>query len=285
MKMKLFRVKMCRSIGDFIRLYPNFKGKHTLTKILLERFCRKPGINTIIQLKHFPFVRLSCDLIDHIPWQIFVYGSYIKERNVEEALLEEAKNCKIIFDIGANIGYYTCQFAKIIEGDGNVFAFEPLSYQWQKLNENIKLNNLNNVIPDKKIVSNNTERQRVYYTDEKNSGKSSIGIHSDHYEDVDSTTIDLIVEAHEINSIDLVKIDVEGHEFNVLKGAKESLRNGIIKTFFVELDDEHLQNQNSSSKEVCEYLERYGYKPYHLDGNEARSFEELNKTNLIKFKK
>ena len=82
---------------------------------------------------------------------------------------------------------------------------------------------------------------------------------------------------HNIEQIDLLKIDVEGHELRVLKGAKASLANGTIHTVIFEYGSSFVDAQ-ASLKEVYDLLAKDGFKLYRLWNFgkwQVKSFEQL----------
>ena len=147
-------------------------------------------------------------------------------------MMRFARTSKVIFDIGANIGYYSIQFGRILE-NGTVYSFEPMSYQFGVLKRNILLNGLGNVIANKTIISDTPKAiKRIYFSGMSNTGSSSLEIGASDYEDVICTTVDDYCEVNNIGIIDLIKIDVEGHELCVLTGMEKMLNKGRVRSLF-----------------------------------------------------
>lgn len=143
-----------------------------------------------------------------------------------------AKADDVIVDIGANIGYYTLLSSKIVGSNGKVYAFEPDPLNYKVLTENIKLNELTNVVFEQKAVSDKNGQIELYLN------KSDIGAHTIYKSKkagksvtVESITLDEYFKGREY-PIDIVKMDVEGAEMAVLLGMKTILeKNRNIKIF------------------------------------------------------
>jgi FkbM family methyltransferase len=81
---------------------------------------------------------------------------------------------------------------------------------------------------------------------------------------VKSETLDTYCEKNNINKIQFIKIDVEGAEYLIFKGAKELLKNKKIKCGIFEIG-QTLTDANTSENEICSYLKSYGYETYRLN--------------------
>ncbi|HSY76221.1 MAG TPA: FkbM family methyltransferase, partial [Bacteroidia bacterium] len=79
------------------------------------------------------------------------------------------------------------------------------------------------------------------------------------YELVDIVKLDDFVKDKQIPKIDLIKIDTEGFEINVLKGAEETLKKNM-PILFIEVDNDHLMAQHSSAKDLITYIKSLGYE-------------------------
>jgi hypothetical protein len=75
---------------------------------------------------------------------------------------EKIKKGDVVLDIGANIGYYTLIFAKLVGEEGKVFAFEPEPTNFSLLEKNVEINGYKNVVLIQKAVSNETGKIRLY---------------------------------------------------------------------------------------------------------------------------
>lgn len=133
--------------------------------------------------------------------------------------------CKTVFDVGASIGDWA-EMALAINPDLNIHAFEPGSKPYQKILEK-KLP----ITANKFGLSHTVETGTLYYGTV--GGSNSLYPSIDHAADqstetIDMTTIDDYCQQNNIQQIDFMKIDVEGNELAVLKGANKMLASGKI---------------------------------------------------------
>lgn len=145
----------------------------------------------------------------------------------------EIKPGDIVIDVGANIGYYTLIFAKLVGKTGKVIAFEPEPKNFQLLKKNIAINELTNVIIEQKIVSDKNEKIKLFLADSGIVGHRINPIkNTTNFIEVDSVTLDNYLQINNLNKkINFLKIDVEGAEMQVLEGAKCILENHDLKIF------------------------------------------------------
>ena len=219
---------------------------------------------------------------DHIQKHILWYGYYEKTY----ILLWEKliKNDSIVFDIGANIGYYTIVAANKAK-KGRVYAFEPVSSNFHSLRQNITLNNLQNVITNQNGISNIPGIYEYYVSSTDNSGMSGMQPaenFSGHVEKVQTITIDEYVIEHSISSVDFIKIDIEGNELNSLKGMKNTLTK-FKPVLFIEILNEHLVNYHITADDVYEYLNDLGYESYFAQEGKLQKMQQSKEGDVIIF--
>jgi FkbM family methyltransferase len=125
-----------------------------------------------------------------------------------------------VFDIGANIGAHTIRFSTLVGPRGRVFAFEPMDYAFNKLTRNLSLNETQNTRAFKLALSDeNAVARRVNYR----SSWSTTGERLAETSSVDFRRLDDWCVEHDITRVDLIKLDVDGHEWQVLKGGLSSI--------------------------------------------------------------
>jgi len=154
-------------------------------------------------------------------------GTY--ESELQECITNYVKPGWTIYDVGANIGYISLVFAKIIGERGKVFAFEALPENITRLKENIALNNKEDVVIliDKAVID--SERFAKFFIGPSNAmGKveGSVGkkIFTDDQIVVKGISLDEFLRKNEEHPPDLIKIDIEGGEVLALKGMKSILQ-------------------------------------------------------------
>lgn len=150
----------------------------------------------------------------------YVLGA--SEPNVQKVLQSLVGADDILYDVGANVGFFTLLGAKLVNGTGRVYAFEPIEANVRALRRNVELNRLVNVEVETLAVSDVVTTLRMSPGHDQATGH--LAEEGDDLITVQSTAIDAFVSSgHRPPSF--VKIDVEGAEDLVLMGAQDTLRN------------------------------------------------------------
>ncbi len=196
----------------------------------------------------------------------------------------EIKSGDIVIDVGANIGYYTLIFAKLVGNTGKVIAFEPEPKNFELLKKNIAVNKLSNVILEQKIVSDNNKRTKLFLA---NSG--IVGHHinttknNQNFIEVDSITLDDYLDKNNLtNKINFLKIDVEGAEMKVLEGAKTILQNQNLK-IFTEFNRLVIKKLGMDPRQILSLLTNNGFKLF-LPNYKLNNISETNVDELLSSK-
>ena len=166
-----------------------------------------------------------------------------------------------IIDAGANIGFLSLYFAKECT-NGFVYSFEPDSESFDFLQKSVNQNGFKNIKLFKtalgaeastaelfKVYANNPGANRILAQKPDKETKSEI---------VEVATLDSFYQKQIFKKIDLIKIDVEGFELFVLRGAKQ-LVDKWKPILFIELADINLKQQNCTAVEVIDLVEELGY--------------------------
>lgn len=173
-----------------------------------------------------------------------------------------------IFDIGAHVGDTTLLFSKLVGESGIVHAFEPTREAFLSLRELCSAGARRNIILNNVCVSDVTGFVDFNVYDEDHRSWSSManrplpryGIEVDAPERrrVPSITIDQYCDERSIRRCDLMKIDVEGAELQVLRGATEMLRSRHIERCVFEFGQTTFDMGNDP-KEISSFLAQHGY--------------------------
>lgn len=128
----------------------------------------------------------------------------------------------VVFDVGANFGYYSISLATALQGDGRVFAFEPSKTTFSRLRTNIALNHLESIISP--IPCGLSDRPGLAYLAqvEGNSGAAAVSAHATG-DAIELDTLDHFCRGNKVDRVDVVKVDVEGNELRVIEGGKAML--------------------------------------------------------------
>jgi FkbM family methyltransferase len=188
-----------------------------------------------------------------------------------------------VVDIGAHIGRYTITSSKQVGNTGKVVAIEADPDNFQLLKRNITLNKLTNVVPLNYAVF--SERTKIKLYEQSASAKyNSIMLtraaKTKNYVEVNADTLDSILKLNGVNRVNWIKIDVEGAEFEVLKGSTKILSGENI-SLLIEIhnieDPRHYDN-------VVDLLKHDNYEitfeqRYEGSGESHVIFRKKNKDN------
>ena len=166
-------------------------------------------------------VEVFCN--DQIGTHIEKYGLYEKDKLTVLMDILTGMDKAVVLDIGANIGNHTLAFATCAS---QVHAFEPVPETFRILQRNITRNHLPNVQAWNLALSDRQEKISIYLGKPGNMGMSSMEQKESSGAQVEITSVagDGFLEKHDINRVDFMKIDVEGHEYFVILGLMETIR-------------------------------------------------------------
>lgn len=197
----------------------------------------------------------------------------MSEPNEMLFMLHFLNESDVFFDIGANAGSYSLLAAGISKS--NVYSFEPVLQTRQKLVENLTLNSL----PTKFVQSCALGARQ---------GKVQLTESLDAINHVVRASEELAVDSVELQTLDsyaivagvsLVKIDVEGYEMEILRGATSFLEKPALKALIVETNGE-TKHYGSQDSEIEIFLSHFGFSAYDYDPT-ARKLTLLKAANTI----
>ncbi len=161
------------------------------------------------------------------------------EKNEQIFYIRYLQEGMIAFDVGANIGELSLLFSRFVGSSGQVHAFEASRSTFDKLSTVCKIANYPQIVLNHLAVADQEKILKLNVYSEEYSGWNSladrplenygISIKPIDTEDVQSITLDHYCETNQIEFIDLLKIDVEGAEYQVMLGAKSLFKNKRVK--------------------------------------------------------
>jgi FkbM family methyltransferase len=191
---------------------------------------------------------------DYIAHHINLNGIYeIKELETLFGWISKYKNVfnGTAIDIGANIGNHSLYFSDFFE---KVLSFEPASRTYRILSLNSELAEN---ITCFNIGISNSNREALLHIDQDNIGGSYISTApSTHTQNIKLQTLDSTVDISE--NIKLIKLDVEGHEYEALQGSEKTIKKNMPILLF----EQHLSDFTDGQSRVINLLRSYGYSKF-----------------------
>ena len=180
----------------------------------------------------------------------------------------------VVFDIGANLGYYTFLFSKLAGSEGRIHCFEPVPITYEKLLQNIR--SCENVRPNNVAVGAKRIKSEICY-DSHDLEKASLL--APPHETESSATVEIIpldtyIDEADLHRLDFVKCDVEGYELHALRGMEQTLRR-----FHPELSLEVTLPLNER-KALLSFLQDIGYDTFRKV-EKGFPVYELNRENRL----
>ena len=246
----------------YTRRFPISKGKARIIALLWRplSFGQYRRQTTLHQAN----IRINCDLTKFIQRQLYFYGSF--EEQQCRYWMNLASKARIIFDIGANVGLYAL-LAAARNPNANIHAFEPTPELVDALAGNIRLNGITNVTVAPVAVGKVSGKGFLHYcagSDGSNEGMNYITdqIVQDSDMPVETISLDDYCGQRQIRYVDLLKMDIEGGEFDALLGAQNLLRAQAIGCIFIELTEWVANRSGHSTSDVKRLLSEAGYRIY-----------------------
>ena len=229
--------------------------------------------NTNFKMKHYGF-----QIENEIYWRGIENGWEKVSLTIWAELCTISKS---IFDIGANTGIYSL-LAKSIAPDAKVYAFEPVERVFEKLVYNNKLNSYD-IACSNEAISDYTGEATIYDKDTEHT--YSVTVNEDNSDNketsiptiIQTIRLDEFIESNCIEQIDLIKIDVEKHEVEALRGMGKYI-SSFMPTFLIEILNDEI------AKGVEDILKEMDYEYYIIDENSGiAKVEHLRKSDYYNF--
>lgn len=204
------------------------------------------------------------------------FDSLISSELVEQQFLSSLQlQNKVVFDVGAHIGITAMFFARAVGAEGQVIAFEPNPRSCHSLRENIAINNFSNIkifevgLGDAWGMKTLVASKLSDATGTVDSGLRSEILKEKHVQFLIRTCpLDSIRLRYNLPRPDLIKIDVEGVEYTVLKGMKETICE-CAPSLFIEIHCSDVNDRTKRVERILEFLDNFEYSVFQVE-NEKR---------------
>jgi FkbM family methyltransferase len=254
-----------------------FIKKYNALRLLRSRFKFPKGIQKVIQSRINDYELLVFANEDVGRW-INVLGEY--ERRDSDYLSQHLLDNDICIDVGANTGYFTMLMAKLSH-KGQVHAFEPVVLNYHLLCSSVQLNKYPNVLANNCAVGE--ENGEIDFSISEDGAYSSmIPTGRRREKNVIKTNVislDNYFKHKNLPKIDILKVDVEGAEGLVIKGARSVLAHHKTqpRLIIMELQDMNLKAYGSSINEIIMLMREFGYSSFYIDEElRAQPFLSIN---------
>jgi FkbM family methyltransferase len=186
-----------------------------------------------------------------------------------ELLKEHIKPGDVVFDIGANIGFYAKILSPLAGPAGRVHCFEPDTINFKHLVKATK--NLPNVILNHNAIGPKTESIKIYTSKDLNVDHRTYKPEEyDQEIDIDAVSIDDYVKGLDDKKVDFIKMDIQGFEMQAIKGMLNTLRGNPSIKMISEFWPYGLRKSGSSLIEYFNYLRELGFNIQLLHDNSLK---------------
>lgn len=204
------------------------------------------------------------DPVSNLGYEITRTGEY---EPIMAAILKKYLNKGNTFvDLGANEGYFSVLGAKRCGANGAVLAIEPQERLLAIIDENLRLNGIKSVRVANVAVTDHAGKAVIHLASDTNSGSS--GLHrvtkyKVKMQDVKACTLTQLLSEERIETVDLLKVDIEGFEYEALLGSKELFERKIIRVLALELHPWILAARGKQVDDITTMLRNCGYSQDH----------------------
>ncbi|MCA1625185.1 MAG: FkbM family methyltransferase [Acidobacteria bacterium] len=212
--------------------------------------------------------KLICNPAPHYYQTVYFLGEY--ERAVTDVISKVVQRGDVCLDVGANIGWYTTLLQKLVREEGTVYAFEPVPKAFSLLEKNVKLNSaFDNIYLYNLALGDSEKEAEMHIFDGFTEGHASLASFVNRSYKISPTRmiiLDTFLEANNIGEINFVKIDIEGAELLMLKGAKRLFNQIVPPIFVIEMALGTTEGFGYLPNDIIEFIaEKRDYEFYAID--------------------
>lgn len=220
--------------------------------------------DTIVDLKDGRKFHVTPD--DALYWPIYHGLGY--EPEVTGIVRRLIKPGDTVLDVGANVGWFTSLFGKLVGNSGKVIGFEPVPDNYSRLSEHVRINNLaNNTEILQVAVGKEKSTVDIHVFENRTKARSSLSPLNETTSftkiPVQLVTVDDILAERSIKNITLMKVDVEGAEYDVLLGARRLLSKADAPVIVIEINNDVNDSFGYKASDMKDLLKTYGYTYFY----------------------
>lgn len=252
-------------LTDAYRMLPRFKGKKRMGMFLFPQTLAQSS-HTIIRCRNglkFNIVNTR----DSVGRDLFFDGSY--EPLTTRTILKILSDGDVMVDAGANIGAISIPIGKM--SNARIFSFEPGLNNFATLQQNIALNNVHNVFPFNLALSQMPGVVDFYESDRIHGGSGMVKIDGFKHYTVPATSLDVFCEENGINKIKVLKVDVQGWEYFLLRGTENLIKRKKVEHIIFEFESWAETNAGLKAGTAQQFLLEHGYQLHTLGGHRINS--------------
>ena len=259
--------RMIGLLRPFLRWYPFAVGKGWLANKLVRDSAIPDGM--VVRTKEGIRVEIHPDwMYKHV----YLYGEY---EPANTAIFKRiVRSGDVCFDVGANFGYFSCLFAIC---EAKVYGFEPLPEVCAMNKTALELNGLQDAVRTECIGLGAAEGTFSIYTfpglSRGHATATDLGRADAVPHECSITTLDHFCDRNGVKTVAFMKIDVEGHELDVLTGGSSLLSTATAPVVHFEVNEHCLADRRLDANTIVDLLKRYGYSVFfrikHYGGLES----------------
>jgi FkbM family methyltransferase len=201
------------------------------------------------------------DIASNLGYPLLIAGEY------EPHMVHVIKSClkpgNMFIDLGANEGIFSVIASNVVGRAGRVLAIEPQSRLQSIIRKNLSLNGCENVEVLAVAINAESKPVTLNLSPDMNTGSTSV-TRTTRYpllkQQVAGVTLSELFQQQSIAICDLIKIDIEGYEYEAILGSSELFRSHRIKVIALELHPEILLRRNLSTETITDFLIDCGYR-------------------------
>jgi len=260
-------LRSLRAQWDYLKSQPGFKRSPIRVVMNLLGWRWRTWLGRPVRI-HLPRQHLTLSLPPE--WHGAAKLLYIFRDDYEPDLIVLNKFLApgaVMVDVGANYGIFSLNAARLVGQTGRVLAFEPAQNNFSTFEKNLALNQAAQVSALRMALAEKPGRLRLYHDPDPTRNSLAPGSNAQDFEEVEVNTLDAVLRENGISRVDFIKIDVEGADELVCRGARETLQTCRPPVFF-ENNSSAALRMGLKANGTTTVLAELGYGFYQCEGDQ-----------------